>query len=67
VDADFYSMESEYVASVSDNPTNVLSITIDGQKKQATDYAGQRVGMPAIIKDLEYEVDTVAQTERWIR
>ncbi len=66
VDADFYSMDSTYRASVTDNPTYVLAITIDGHKKQVTDYVGQWVGMPAVVTDLEDDVNDLARTERWI-
>ena len=38
--ADFYSMDSSYRASVTDNPTYVLSISIDGHKKEVEDYVG---------------------------
>lgn len=66
VTADFYSMEPKYVASVTDNPAYVLSIDIDGHKKTVEDYVGSWEGMPAIISDLEEEVDELAKTERWI-
>lgn len=64
--ADFYSMDSSYRASVTDNPTYMLSITIDGRTKEVEDYVGSWVGMPAIITELEDEVDTFARTDRWI-
>lgn len=67
VAADFYSMEPKYVASVTDNPTYVLSIDIDGQKKTVEDYVGSWEGMPAVVSDLEQEVDDLAKTERWIQ
>ena len=65
--ADFYSMDSSYVASVTDNPTYVLSISIDGHEKQVNDYVGSWVGMPAIITELEDDVDAFARTDRWIK
>lgn len=64
--ADFYSLNSEYRASVTDNPTYLLSIDIDGHSKSVTDYVGQWVGMPAVVVDLENEVDDVAETKRWV-
>src|SRR5215471_1559913 len=66
ISADFYSMQSSYHASVTDNPTYVLSIEIDGQKKEVVDYVGPEVGMPAVITELEDAVDSLAHTERWI-
>jgi ankyrin repeat protein len=67
VAADFYSMESEYRDNVTDNPTYILSISIDGRTKQVVDYVGAWEGMPAVISDLEDEVDKFARTERWIK
>jgi ankyrin repeat protein len=67
VAADFYSMDDRYFASVTDCPTYVLSISIDGQKKEVLDYVGQWEGMPAVIVDLQNEVDSFADTERWIK
>jgi hypothetical protein len=65
--ADFYSMEPRYHASVTDNPTYVLAIEIDGQKKEVVDYVGREVGMPGVITELEDAVDSFARTERWIK
>jgi len=66
LDDDFYSMDAEYVAGVTDNPTYTLSISLDGHAKEVQDYVGSWVGMPAVISDLEDEVDAVAGTKRWI-
>jgi len=66
VAADFYSMDAVYRAGVTDNPTYVLSITIDGKAKEVEDYVGSWEGMPAVITELEDEVDTFGRTERWI-
>jgi ankyrin repeat protein len=62
--ADFYSMEDHY----SGGPllSSSLAITIDGHTKSVTDYEGQPVGMPAVMLELEDEVDASARTKRWI-
>ena len=67
VAADFYSMDAEYIANVTDLPTCVLSISIDGHEKKVEDYAGTWVGMPAVIKDLEEEVDAFAGSQKWVK
>jgi ankyrin repeat protein len=64
--ADFYSMDAAYRAGVTDMPTYTLSIAVDGRKKVLEDYAGQWVGMPSVISELEEEVDALAETSRWI-
>ena len=66
VAADFYSMDATYRAGVTDNPTYLLSITIDGHAKEVEDYVGSWEGMPAVVTELEDEVDAFARTERWI-
>lgn len=66
ITADFYSMNASYRAMVTDNPTYILSISIDGHQKQIEDYVGSWVGMPEVISDLEDEVDAFAHTQRWI-
>lgn len=66
VAADFYSMEAAYRASVTDNPTYTLAISIDGRKKAVEDYVGEWEGMPSIVSELEKAVDTFAGTDRWI-
>jgi ankyrin repeat protein len=65
VDADFYSLDSQYIASITDNPVYRLTLTIDGHAKQVVDYVGYMAGMPAIVTDLEDEVDALANTSRW--
>jgi hypothetical protein len=67
VAADFYSMDDEYEATVTDMPFYGLSISIDGQKKEVTDYVGRWVGMPEVIHQLEGDVDALAQTRRWVQ
>ena len=66
IDSDFYSMDAQYVAGVTDCPTYVLSISIDGHRKEVMDYVGEWVGMPAVVSELEENVDEIARTERWI-
>ena len=64
--ADFYSMEPKYVANITDNPAYILTISIDGHEKKVEDYVGEQEGMPAVISELEDEVDSFANTKRWI-
>lgn len=66
IDEDFYSMADSYSASVTDCPSFVLSITVDGHSKKVVDYMGSWVGMPAVVTELEGEVDSAASSQRWI-
>jgi ankyrin repeat protein len=63
VAADFYSMEDQYRGAPLFRSS--LSITIDGHTKSVCDCYGQWVGMPAVILELEDEVDALARTKRW--
>lgn len=67
VAADFYSMDNEYEATVTDMAAYELSISINGQEKEVTDYVGRWVGMPSIIRELEDDVDSLAQTKQWVQ
>lgn len=66
-EADFYSMDAVYRANVTDNPTYVLRISVDGQSHEVMDYAGAWVGMPEVIAELEDAVDRAARTDRWVQ
>jgi hypothetical protein len=65
--ADFWSLDPEYVANVTDLPTYKISLTIGGKTKVLTDYAGQSVGMPAAVTGLEEAIDQAASTDTWIK
>lgn len=64
--AHFFALKKEYVASVTDNPTQRLSLRIGDQQKVVTDYVGSWVGMPRAASDLENAIDKVAGTARWV-
>jgi len=65
--ANFFAAGDRYVATVTDNPTYTLTLTVAGKSKTVTDYVGEQVGMPLVIVDLENAVDDAAGTERWIK
>lgn len=64
--AQFFEFKDKYVASVTDNPTYCLELTIGTKKKTITDYVGPWVGMPTIVSELEDAVDEAADTDRWV-
>jgi len=65
--ADFFWLYPEYAAQVTDLPSCILKLTFDGKEMTVRDYAGEMVGMPAAVRELELAVDQTAQTERWVR
>jgi hypothetical protein len=66
VAADFYSMDNVYAAGMIDVASDVISIEIDGKKKEVRDTLGSRAGMPEVILDLEEAADAFARTNRWV-
>ncbi len=64
--AEFFRLKDKYVASVTDNPTYCLELTIGAKSKIITDYVGTWVGMPTLVTELEDAVDDTAGTDRWV-
>lgn len=65
--ADFFSARDQYAASVTDNPAQILTLSVAGHTKTVKDYVGTEAGLPLAIRNLEAEVDEVAGTERWVK
>jgi ankyrin repeat protein len=64
--ANFLSAMPSYSSQWTDNPTQTLTLSINGQTKIVVDYDGLRDGLPLAIRELEAAVDQAAETERWI-
>lgn len=64
--ADFFSLDDEYFTEVTDNPTYLLGINVDGRSKVVLDYVGLEAGMPSAVTELQDAVDAAAGTTRWI-
>lgn len=62
----FFQFHDSYQASVTDMPTYALKLSYDGHTKGVLDYAGDEVGMPEAIAQLEQQVDAAAGTKKWI-
>jgi ankyrin repeat protein len=66
-ETDYYSLRDEYVAGITDNPTYLSSIQIDGKSKTVKDYVGEMIGMPLEVSDLESAIDHLSEVQRWTR
>ena len=64
--AHFFGLKDEYTASVTDNPTQELTVRVGGRSKSVVDYVGTMAGMPSEVRDLEDAVDKLADTARWV-
>ncbi len=65
--ANFFGLERDYSAMVTDMPTYRLSFETGGRSWTVTDYLGRRAGMPPAVTELEDAVDAAAGTARWVK
>ncbi|MDH5821918.1 DUF6438 domain-containing protein [Luteimonas sp. RD2P54] len=62
---DLWSMDRNYRAPITDNPTYVLTLRLGDQTHQIEDYVGPIVGMPQVIREFQEQVDQVGRTAQW--
>jgi hypothetical protein len=65
--ADFFSAKDKYTGNWTDNPTQTLSLTVNGRAKTVVDYVGTDAGLPLAIRNLEQQIDDAAGTARWVK
>ena len=65
--ADFFWTLDHYRADVTDLPQFTTSISFDGHSKIVTDYAGDWIGMPKPVGDLELAIDRTAGSAKWVQ
>jgi hypothetical protein len=62
----FDTLRDEYRGHVTDLPTFTITLERNGRRKTVIDYAGTSAGMPQAVRELEQEIDRVANTARWV-
>jgi hypothetical protein len=62
----FTELRDEYRAHVTDLPTFTVTLERNGRTKRVLDYGGISAGMPAAVRDLQDEIDRVANTAQWV-
>lgn len=62
----FESLRDQYRANVTDLPTYTITFERNGRRKVVVDYGGLSVGMPPSVRELQDEIDRVANTGRWV-
>lgn len=62
----FDSLRDSYEAEVTDLPTYTVSIRRGDRVKTVVDYGGTAVGLPQAVRDLQNEIDRVANTGQWV-
>jgi len=62
----FDQLRDEYRGQMTDLPTTTISFTRNGRTKTLVDYGGTSAGMPRAVRDLQAEIDRVANTAQWV-
>ncbi|RSL17878.1 ankyrin repeat protein [Edaphobacter aggregans] len=65
--ADLFSAKDEYRGNWTDNPTQTITLVIGTRHKTVIDYVGTDAGLPLAIRNLEEQIDEVADTKRWVK
>lgn len=65
--ADFFSLNDEYIADITDSPFYSVTLTIDGRTKKVIDYVGKMAGMPDVVTELEDAIDRTAGTAKFVK
>ena len=59
---DYFSLKDEYTAGITDLPTTITSITIDGKTKKVVNY----YGAPKKLDELENKIDEITNSKNWV-
>ena len=62
----FERLNDEYRGQMTDLPTTTVTLVRNGRRKTVVDYGGVSAGMPRAMRDLQREIDQVAQTAQWV-
>ena len=65
-EAQFDELRDAYRAHVTDLPTYTITLERNGRTKTVVDYGGLSAGMPRAVRDLQDEIDRVANTGQWV-
>jgi len=65
--SDYFSLQSTYVAPITDSQGALTSIEFDGRRKAVDDYVGILVGAPDVLELLEKRFDQIAGTDKWVK
>lgn len=62
----FETLRDAYRARVTDLPTYTITLERNGRRKVVADYGGLSAGMPQAVRELQDEIDRVANTAQWV-
>jgi hypothetical protein len=64
--AEYFWLLDRYRSAITDFPSETTTIAFDDRRKSVDDYAGQMIGMPDVVWQIERAIDETANTDRWI-
>lgn len=68
--ADYFNLQDEYTAPITDLPTTITSFTFDGTTKTIRNYGGcldnMLVPAPQALCELENKIDEVTKSAQWV-
>ena len=69
--ADYFNLKDNYMAPVTDLPTTITSVTLDGQTKTISNYGGcmeldRAEKAPQGLCDFEVKIDSVTNSAQWV-
>jgi hypothetical protein len=65
-EAGFFSLRDSYRSQITDQSTVVVGISDGRHAKRVEDYAGDLVGMPPTIRQIERAIDEAAGSVQWV-
>ena len=64
--ANYFDLAGYYESEVTDLPTYITRLSVNGLDKFVLNYDGETAGMPPIVTEIQDAIDTVARTASWI-
>jgi len=62
----FDGLRDAYRSEATDLPTYTVTLERNGRRKTVVDYGGVGAGMPRAVRELQDEIDRVANTSQWV-
>jgi hypothetical protein len=64
-DGDLWSAADDYHGDTTDQSTQWLTVRFGDESRSIKEYAGRRIGMPAIVTRVQEEIVRVARADQW--
>jgi ankyrin repeat protein len=64
--ARYFALRSWYRGAMNDIPSTITAVEYDGHQKFVVDMAGERAGMPRVVREIEEAIDRASGAARWV-